>query len=157
MRALILTFGLRLLPAAAVAQTFPKWAGPLTGIADYTGQQFSLLNPFPVTSQSVSPTKPDYIKPAPYTVNSLAFTSIVSGTPQTVLAASLASAGGFIYAATTNTGLVCVNPKGTAGTSTSGDTSCFAAGGQFNIPPSANVVSANCSTGTCTISGFGFQ
>lgn len=103
-----------------------------------------------------STSSPSYTIPGPLTWHSLAYSSVVSGTPQTVLAANLSLAGGFIYSATTNTGQVCINQNaGTAGTSTSGDTTCFSAGATGYLAPTANAVSVNCSTGTCTFSGAG--
>jgi hypothetical protein len=37
-----------LFSAAVLAQSYPRWGGALTGIADYQGNQFGSANPFPV-------------------------------------------------------------------------------------------------------------
>jgi hypothetical protein len=45
-----LAFGLLLVPTVLWSQSPPRWAGALTGLADFNGNQFSSANPFPVRS-----------------------------------------------------------------------------------------------------------
>ena len=55
-RGLLLSLaGFALLAGVAIAQG-TNWSGPLMGIVDYTGVQFSSVNPFPVISTNTSAT-----------------------------------------------------------------------------------------------------
>ena len=95
-------------------------------------------------------------KPPLYTLIPLDVGSVTTGgTAVAALAAGHATAGGFVV--TSNAAGICINQRGTAVTSTTGDTACVAQNVPFYLVPSKNAVSVNSASSSVTIAGYGLQ
>lgn len=77
------------------------------------------------------------------------------GTAVNALAAGNAICGGFIV--TANAAGMCVNQKGTAVTSTTGDTTCVAQNVPFYLIPTSTAVSVNSSASSVALAGYGLK
>jgi hypothetical protein len=123
-----------------------------------TGQQVTYVdnNGNACTNVSSVSVNISAVKPGTLTQIALDVGSVTTGgTPVNALSATHAAAGGYIL--TANAAGICVNLLGSAGTSTSGNTTCVAANQPYDIPPTANAVSVNSSASSVTLAGYGFE
>jgi hypothetical protein len=95
--------------------------------------------------------------PGPLQIVTLdAKTVTTGGTAVTALAAGHRTAGGFLQNPVGATASLCIDEIGTAsGTTSSGDTTCIAAGATYTLTPSSNPVSVVTSDSAHPFSGFG--
>lgn len=94
--------------------------------------------------------------PAALTVNALDVSVVTAGgNAVTALATGKSAKGGFLV--TDNAAGICVNVRGTAGTTTTGDTACVAAGQTYHLPETGGSVSVNSSGSSVSFAGYGFQ
>jgi hypothetical protein len=83
-------------------------------------------------------------------------TVTTGGTAVTAIAAGHRTAGGFLQNPTGAGAALCINEIGTAsGTTSSGDTTCIAAGVTYTVAPSAAPVSVISSDSSHPFSGYG--
>ena len=96
------------------------------------------------------------VKPQALTQVPLDVASVTTGgTAVAALSAGHATAGGFVV--TANSAGICVNEIGTAGTASSGNTTCVAQNVPYYLAPTTNAVSVNSSASSVTLAGYGYQ
>lgn len=95
--------------------------------------------------------------PAAGTPQALAYTTVTSGSPVTVLGPSAPNAhgkGGWVGNCNTN-GILYINDNGTAGLTQTGSNAALQPGQYYQVPPGTQNISVNASGGTLNICGEG--
>ena len=96
------------------------------------------------------------VVPGSLTVVALDIASVTTGgVAVNALSATHAARGGYVI--TAHAAGICVNVLGSAGTATTGSTTCVPSNTPYRIPPTATAVSVNSSASSVLIAGYGYE